>query len=92
MCINGKIIKHNDRGDAANLYDIDGLSCSLLRIILITNATNEDWEDLAEDEDHIYIGDFGNNDGNTTNLRIYKILKSDFKNKTAVTAERISFG
>ncbi len=92
MCIKGKIIRHNDRGDAANLYDIDGLSCNLLRIILITNATNEDWEDLAEDEDHIYIGDFGNNDGNTTNLRIYKILKSDFKNKTAVTAERISFG
>lgn len=92
LLIDGKIITHNDRGDAANLYEIDSLSGNLLRTIRITNATNEDWEDLAEDENHIYIGDFGNNDGNRTNLRIYKILKSNFKNKTAVTAERISFG
>lgn len=92
LLIDGKIITHNDKGDAANLYEIDSLSGNLLRTIRISNATNEDWEDLAEDEDHIYIGDFGNNDGNRTNLRIYKILKSDFKNKTTVTAERISFG
>jgi putative lipase involved disintegration of autophagic bodies len=73
LLIDGKIITHNDRGDAANLYEIDSLSGNLLRTIRITNATNEDWEDLAEDENHIYIGDFGNNDGNRTNLRIYKI-------------------
>ncbi|TXD54341.1 MULTISPECIES: T9SS type A sorting domain-containing protein [unclassified Polaribacter] len=92
LMINGKIITHNDKGDAANLYEIDSLTGKLLRTIQITNATNEDWEDLAEDEEHIYIGDFGNNNGNRTNLRIYKILKSDFKNSTAVTAKRISFG
>ena len=27
---------------------------------------------------HIYIGDIGNNNGNRTDLKIYKISKSDF--------------
>lgn len=91
LFIDGKIITHNDSGDAANLYEIDSLSGNLQRTINITNATNIDWEDITEDENYLYIGDFGNNNGNRTNLKIYKILKSDFKNNNAVTAEIISF-
>ena len=91
LFIDGKIITHNDSGDDANLYELDSLSGNLQRTINITNVTNIDWEDITEDENHLYIGDFGNNNGNRTNLRIYKILKSDFKNNNAVTAEIISF-
>ena len=91
LFIDGKIITHNDSGDDANLYELDSLSGNLQRTINITNATNIDWEDITKDENHLYIGDFGNNNGNRTNLRIYKILKSDFKNNNAVTAEIISF-
>ena len=91
LFLDGKIITHNDSGDAANLYEIDLLSGNLLRTITISNATNIDWEDISEDEDHIYIADIGNNNGNRTDLKIYKILKSDFRNNTSVTAEEIGF-
>jgi hypothetical protein len=91
LFLDGKIITNNDGGDAANLYEIDSLTGNLLRTININNATNVDWEDLADDETYIYIGDFGNNNGTRTDLKIYKILKSDFKNNTQVSSEIISF-
>jgi hypothetical protein len=91
LFLDGKIITNNDGGDAANLYEIDSLTGNLLRTINISNATNVDWEDLADDEIYIYIGDFGNNNGTRTDLKIYKILKSDFKSNTQVSSEIISF-
>lgn len=91
LFFNGKIITHNDSGDAANLYEIDSISGNLIRTIHINNATNIDWEDITEDENHIYIGDFGNNNGNRKDLKIYRILKSDFKNSNSVSAEEITF-
>lgn len=91
LFLNNKIITHNDSGDKANLYEIDSLSGSLLRTVLINNATNIDWEDISEDESHIYVADIGNNNGSRTNLKIYKILKSDFKESTSVSADVISY-
>ncbi len=91
LFFNSKIITHNDSGDSANLYEIDSLTGNLLRTISITNATNIDWEDITEDKNHIYIGDFGNNNGTRTDLTIYKILKSDFVNNSSVTSEKITF-
>lgn len=91
LFLDGKIITHNDSGDTANLYEIDSLSGNLLRTININNATNVDWEDITEDENNIYIGDIGNNNGTRTDLKIYKILKSDYLNNNSVAAEIISF-
>jgi hypothetical protein len=91
LFLDGKIITHNDSGNNANLFEIDSLSGNLLRTISISNATNIDWEDITEDENHIYIADIGNNNGNRTDLKIYKIIKSDFKKNTSVSAEIISF-
>jgi hypothetical protein len=91
LFLNGKIITHNDSGDAANLYEIDSLTGNLLRTININNATNIDWEDISEDETHIYIGDFGNNNGDRTDLKIYKILKSDYVDNISISAEVILF-
>lgn len=91
LFINDKIITHNDSGDAASLYELDNASGAILRTINITNATHTDWEDIAEDGTHIYIGDFGNNNGDRTDLKIYKILKSDFESNTAISAEIIAF-
>ena len=89
---NGKLITHNDSGDAANLYELDTISGNITRTITISNATNSDWEDITQDDTHIYIGDFGNNsNGNRQDLKIYKILKSDYLNNTSVTSEVISF-
>ena len=86
LFFDSKIITHNDSGNNANLFEIDSLSGNLLRTISISNATNIDWEDITEDENHIYIADIGNNNGNRIDLKIYKILKSDFKKSTSVSA------
>ena len=91
LVVDGKIITHNDSGDAANLYELDSVTGNLLRTINITNATNVDWEDIALDDTHIYVADIGNNNGNRTDLTIYKILKTDFANNTSITAEEITF-
>lgn len=91
LFFDSKIITHNDSGNQPNLYEIDSLSGNLLRTVNVHNATNIDWEDITEDENHIYIADIGNNNGNRTDLKIYKILKSDFKNSTSVSADIISF-
>lgn len=92
LFFNGKLITHNDSGDAANLYELDTITGNVARTINITNATNVDWEDITQDNTYIYIGDFGNNsNGNRQDLKIYRVLKSDYLNNTSITSETITF-
>ena len=88
---NDKIITHNDSGGENKLFELDTISGSVTRNISISNATNVDWEDLTQDDNHIYIGDIGNNNGTRNDLKIYKIDKNDYLNSTSVTAETINF-
>lgn len=88
---NGNLITHNDSGNAPELYEIDSNTLAITRTITITNADNIDWEDMAQDDKFIYIGDFGNNNGDRQNLRILKIAKSDYTNSDTVTAQSIDF-
>ena len=81
---------NNDKGNSAvlNVVDVDGKIVKTVNIA----AENNDWEDLAKDaNDNLYIGDFGNNNNERTNLAIYKI--ANFSNVTAnsVTPEVITF-
>ena len=85
----GKLVTHNDSGDNPNLYEIDTVSGAVTRTVSISNASNIDWEDIAQDDDYIYVGDFGNNNGNRGDLIIYKIAKADFNTQTSVTADSI---
>ncbi|MGB1247636.1 MAG: T9SS type A sorting domain-containing protein [Chitinophagales bacterium] len=89
---NDKIITFNDSGGEANLYEIDINNGNITRTVTISNATNIDWEDIAQDESYIYIGDIGNNNGNRNDLIVYKIAKNDYNtaNDTAI-AESISY-
>jgi len=68
-----KLITHNDSGGEAALYEIDTLTGNIARTVIIANANNIDWEDICYDSNYIYIGDFGNNSGSRTNLRIYRL-------------------
>ena len=88
---NGKLITHNDSGNSAELFEIDVDSRQINRVVSVQNAINVDWEDLAQDDTYIYIGDIGNNNGNRTDLVVYRILKSDFDSSDSVTAERIDY-
>ncbi len=88
---NGKLITHNDSGNTPVLYEIDTVSHQITRTITVTNVENVDWEDIAQDEQYIYIGDFGNNKGTRTDLSIYRIDKQAYDQDDTVTAERIDF-
>lgn len=88
---NQKLITHNDSGGLPVLYEINMNTGELERKITISNATNQDWEDVAQDNDFIYVGDMGNNKGNRENLKIYKINKQDYVNNNSVKAEIIQF-
>ena len=44
--------------------------------IQLKNVTNTDWEEISQDSDYFYIGDFGNNlTGNRKDLQILRIEK-----------------
>jgi hypothetical protein len=91
--LNGKLITHNDSGPNDNkLYEVDLGTKVVTRTVTISGATNIDWEDITQDATNIYIGDIGNNvSGNRTDLKIYKISKSDYLSMDTVTAETIAF-
>ena len=85
-----RLFTHLDGGNPDQLFELDTINGTIKETITIPLADNLDWEDLAEDEDYLYIGDFGNNFGNRTDLHIYKILKSDFIAGT-ISPELIEF-
>jgi len=89
--VDGTLWTHNDSGGDAKLYSIDTKNGKVLKRVSISNASNVDWEDLAFDKTHLFIGDFGNNNGMRKDLKIYKIKLADLKNKTTVEAEIIKF-
>ncbi|ALM50227.1 hypothetical protein AMR72_15840 [Flavobacterium psychrophilum] len=73
---NGALYTHNDNADL-NLYAFDSVSGSVLEAIPLKGYKNQDWEEIAQDNDYIYIGDFGNNvTGNRKNLNILKVSKT----------------
>lgn len=89
---NNTLITHTDSGGKAELYEINATTGAITRTVDITNATNVDWEDIAQDTAYIYIGDIGNNSGNRTDLKIYKVSKADYDTSDGkVTAEIISY-
>ena len=89
--IQNRLFSINDSGNSAEIQEINPISGSLIRTIKVTNAPNIDWEDLAASSSHFYIGDFGNNVGNRTDLKILKIPISNLLNQTEVVAEIIEF-
>lgn len=67
---------HNDSSDN-NLYQVDPANGSIVNSISLAPQVNHDWEEIAQDEDYIYVGDFGNNvSGDRTDLKIIRVSKS----------------
>lgn len=88
---NNNFWTHVDNTDNS-IYRIDTASNTIFQQVTIQNATNQDWEDISSDDDYIYVGDIGNNGGGRTNLRFYKISKSDINPVCSlVTAGKIKF-
>lgn len=84
---------HGDSGNSSSIFAIDTVTGNIIQTVRIDNYPNTDWEDIAADNDFIYIGDFGNNLGNRTDLKILKIAKDSIGNQETVhvKAEAIRF-
>ncbi|HSF53747.1 MAG TPA: hypothetical protein VLA71_08355, partial [Algoriphagus sp.] len=89
--IQGRLFSINDGGNQAEIYELNPQSGALLRTVKVTNSPNLDWEDLAASATHLYVGDFGNNLGNRSNLRVLRIPVTSILNQTEVLAEIIEF-
>ncbi|RYJ40645.1 hypothetical protein NU08_0082 [Flavobacterium anhuiense] len=80
---------HNDDHDKT-IYGLDSLG-KIKKKIILEHAVNHDWEEISQDDTHIYIGDFGNNySGNRSDLKILKIEKKSFM-EDSPNIETISF-
>ena len=83
---------HNDSGNEPLLYLVDTTDGTLVDSLRISNATNTDWEAICSDGQYVYIGDFGNNMGNRTDLRIYRLNKADLSSSSdSILADTIGF-
>ncbi|MBC2845294.1 T9SS type A sorting domain-containing protein [Winogradskyella flava] len=91
LYLNNTLITHNDTDGTNQLYEVDVNTGAITRTITITNGINGDWEDLAHDDTYIYIGDFGNYEGQRTDLKVYRISINDYFANTSVTADVINF-
>ena len=81
---------HNDSNDK-NIYALDANSGNIIQTIPINSASNFDWEEISQDSNYFYIGDFGNNgNGNRTDLKIFKISKSSILGSSPIV-ETIKF-
>lgn len=91
--LDGRLITHVDSDGANALFEIDTTDGSILRTIYVENASNSDWEDITRDDDYIYIGDFGNNSGSRTNLKVYRVSINNFLNtlNDTINADTIAF-
>ena len=80
--LNEVFITHNDSGGEPSLYFFN-LNGEIINSVKLDEESfwqiyNIDWEDVAADEDYIFIADTGNNFGNRDNLNIIKVKTNDF--------------
>jgi len=82
----------NDSGGKNVLYGIN-FEGKIESEIYIEDAINRDWEDITQDDQFIYIGDFGNNNGVRQDLTVYKIDKKEITKDSvqSVQADKIQF-
>ena len=80
--LNEVFITHNDSGGEPSLYFFN-LNGEIINSVKLDERSswqiyNIDWEDVAADEDYIFIADTGNDFGNRDNLNIIKVKTNDF--------------
>ena len=80
---NNNFITHNDSGGEPSLYVFNEMGEVIETIGLNKNPDfeieNNDWEDITNDNEYLFVADTGNNFGNRDNLNIIRISKgTDF--------------
>ena len=90
----GNLWTFGDGGNPNEIYKIDSSTGAILQTVRVVNFPNIDWEDITADSFYIYIGDFGNNNGNRRDLKIIRIKKVDLNVRDSiikVNGESINF-
>jgi hypothetical protein len=81
---NDKIWTNNDDTDI-NIYAFDTINIYDYDVYPLNGTVNTDWEEISQDDDYVYIGDFGNNaGGNRTDLKILRVEKSSLSDNLPV--------
>ncbi len=76
---------HNDSGSKPELFKISAAG-DTLHTTYVRGVRNVDWEELAVDDDYLYIGEFGNNNGDRRDLGIYRVWRADLDRDTIFVA------
>lgn len=87
---NGAFWTINDSGGEAMLYQVSRKG-EIIRRVTVKNAKNVDWEALAINNSHLFIGDFGNNLGSRDNLSIYALSLEELEKNEAIVDFTIEF-
>lgn len=73
---NNYLWTHNDDADL-HLYALDTLDMQIDTVFSLPDCLNIEWEEISQDDQFIYLGDFGNNsNGNRTDLKILRVDKN----------------
>ena len=90
--VGGQLWTFNDSGNAPVLFRVDSTDGRVLQQVRISNFANVDWEDIAADGRYLYVGDFGNNNGDRRNLRVLRVPRAGLGPAAdQVAAEAIEF-
>lgn len=83
----------NDSGGKNELYGFNSKTGIVEITLQISNTVNIDWEDIAQDKEHIYIAETGNNLGMRKNLKVLKIKKNHINKDVSqkIKAEEIKY-
>ena len=91
---NNGLWTHNDNGNRSILFQINPDNGKVEKSIKFNEIKNRDWEEIATDNEYLYIGDIGNNEGDRKKLRVNKmaisILDID-STQTEIEPEKIKF-
>lgn len=78
---NKNFITHNDSGDGPSLYVFNENGNIIKTMDLNKDSSfeieNNDWEDIAGDDEYLFVADTGNNFGNRDNLNIIRVSRED---------------
>lgn len=90
---NDLIWTFNDSGGKNQVYGCDPVSGKIKITLQLLNAWNSDWEDIAQDDNYIYIAETGNNFGERKDLQIFLLKKSDISKEPEqeLTVDKIGY-
>ena len=85
----GGWLVHGDGGSPAALFAIDSLG--KITDTFFVNQNNTDWEELTENTQYYFIGDFGNNNGTRKDLKIFMLNKDSMSKTSKAGTIRFSY-